>query len=73
MDADQDRELSIARGEGQVVDPVCGMTVDIAQARPKGLTYVHAGTEYGFCGRGCRLDFEEDPRRYLSPDYVPSM
>ncbi len=60
-------------GEGQVIDPVCGMSVDLAAARPKGLTFTHEGTEYGFCGRGCRLEFEEDPGRFLAPDYVPSM
>ena len=37
------------------------MTVELEGARQKGLTLVHEGTEYGFCGRGCRLDFEEDP------------
>lgn len=62
-----------APAEGQVIDPVCGMTVDLAAARPKGLTYVHEGVEYGFCGRGCRLDFAEEPGRFLSPDHVPSM
>jgi YHS domain-containing protein len=58
---------------GQVIDPVCGMTVDLEAARTKGLTFMHEGTEHGFCGRGCRLDFEDDPGRYLSPDHVPSM
>lgn len=68
------RELPLAGGsEGQVIDPVCGMTVDLAAARAKTLTFVHEGTEYGFCGRGCRLDFEEDPDHYLAPDYTPSM
>lgn len=60
-------------GDGQAIDPVCGMTVDLAAARAKGLAYLHEGTEFGFCGRGCRLDFEEDPGRFLSPDHVPSM
>jgi len=54
-------------------DPVCGMTVDIEQARAKGLTAEHEGTTYAFCGRGCKLDFEEDPARYLDPSYQPSM
>ncbi len=31
-------------------DPVCGMTVDPGQAREKGLTLTHQGTEYAFCG-----------------------
>ena len=38
-----------------------------------GLTFVHEGIEYGFCGRGCRLEFGDDPATYLSPGYVPSM
>jgi len=70
MDTSQGHELQVA---GEVTDPVCGMSVDLEGARTKGLTFVHAGTEYGFCGRGCRLDFEDDPERYLSPDHVPSM
>lgn len=60
-------------GHGTVNDPVCGMTVDLAAARLAGLTFVHDGTEHGFCGRGCRLDFEEDPERFLAPGYTPSM
>jgi YHS domain-containing protein len=59
--------------EGTVLDPVCGMSVDLAVARPKGLTWTFEGVEYGFCGRGCRLDFEEDPARFLAPGYEPSM
>ena len=56
-----------------VVDPVCGMAVHLDVARAKGLTFTHAGVEYGFCGRGCRLEFEDEPATYLSPDYVPTM
>jgi nicotinamidase/pyrazinamidase len=58
---------------GTAIDPVCGMTVQLDQARGAGLTLVHEGVEYGFCGRGCRLEFEDDPARFLSPDYIPSM
>jgi P-type Cu+ transporter len=54
-------------------DPVCGMQVDTAQAVEKGLTAVHGGDTYYFCGRGCMLDFKEDPERYFAPDYKPSM
>ena len=50
-------------------DPVCGMTVDPEQAREKGLTLTHKGTEYAFCGKGCR----DEPRKYLDPAYTPSM
>jgi YHS domain-containing protein len=55
------------------IDPVCGMTVDRASARAKGLLSTHNGVEYFFCGKGCKLDFEDDPERYFDPDYVPSM
>jgi YHS domain-containing protein len=26
------------------------------------------GTTYYFCGRGCKLDFEEEPETYLTTD-----
>jgi Cu+-exporting ATPase len=54
-------------------DPVCGMTVDPAAARDKGLTLTHDGREYGFCGKGCLLEFRDDPDRFLEPNYRPSM
>jgi YHS domain-containing protein len=57
----------------QAIDPVCGMTVDIARAIEAGLAVEHDGQHYYFCGRGCKLEFEDDPRRYLDPTYQPSM
>ncbi len=54
-------------------DPVCGMTVDPAVARTNGLTLVHEGVEYAFCGKGCLLEFRDDPTRYLDPKYAPTM
>jgi P-type Cu+ transporter len=54
-------------------DPVCGMTVDMDAARAKGLTMTHEGVEYGFCGKGCLLEFGDEPERYLDPTYTPSM
>ncbi len=55
------------------IDPVCGMTVDRAVAHEKGLHTTHEGREYLFCGRGCKLEFGDDPGKYLDPAYVPSM
>jgi YHS domain-containing protein len=52
------------------IDPVCGMEVQTDTAEQ---TAQHEGTTYYFCGKGCRLDFEEDPARFLAPDYQPSM
>ena len=50
-------------------DPVCGMEVDMDNAQ-----YVaeHNGQRFYFCSRGCMLDFQDDPERYLDPDYKPS-
>jgi Cu+-exporting ATPase len=52
------------------IDPVCGMEVEVATAR---YTAQHEGRTYYFCGRGCQLEFQDDPARYLDPGYKPSM
>ena len=49
-------------------DPVCGMQVDRARAQ---FTAEHEGQTYYFCSRGCMLDFQDDPGRYLDPSYEP--
>lgn len=56
-----------------VTDPVCGMTVEPDGARSKGLHTAYRGAEYFFCGKGCKLEFEDGPERYLEPAYQPSM
>lgn len=57
----------------QATDPVCGMTVDVSTAQAAGLVVEHEGTSYYFCGRGCKLEFRDDPARYLNPSHRPSM
>ena len=57
----------------QPTDPVCGMTVNSEVARASGLVAEHEGTSYYFCGRGCRLEFLDDPKRFFEPDYLPEM
>jgi YHS domain-containing protein len=54
-------------------DPVCGMTVVPEEARAKGLASTYEDREYVFCGKGCFLEFRDDPETFLAPDYVPSM
>ncbi|HTC86200.1 MAG TPA: YHS domain-containing protein [Candidatus Acidoferrum sp.] len=54
------------------VDPVCGMEVEV-EATPPALTFEFEGTIYYFCGKGCRLEFADDPKHYLDPAYEPSM
>lgn len=55
---------------GFATDPVCGMQVGVEDAQH---TSEHDGVAYYFCGKGCRLDFEDEPERYLAPDHRPSM
>jgi YHS domain-containing protein len=59
--------------ESAADDPVCGMNVAPASALDKGLHRQYEGVDYYFCGKGCYLDFGDDPGRYLDPSYVPSM
>lgn len=54
-------------------DPVCGMRVDPDAARAKGLTLTHGDRDYVFCGKGCMLDFRDDPEPFLDPRRIPSM
>jgi YHS domain-containing protein len=57
----------------QATDPVCGMTVEPTAAKAAGLTTEHDGKDYYFCGKGCLLEFRDDPERFLDPSYQPSM
>ena len=45
----------------EALDPICGMTVQIAGARH---TAEHAGTTYYFCCGGCRERFLAEPETY---------
>lgn len=50
----------------RVLDPVCGMTVDVATAEGDGLTVEHDGRTYGFCRSGCLRAFQEAPASYIA-------
>ena len=52
------------------IDPVCGMEVDAATSL---LSFEYEGETYWFCGKGCLLEFQDDPAKYLAEDYQPSM
>ena len=45
------------------------MTVDVATAQHKA---EHNGQTYYFCSRGCMLDFQDDPAKYLDPSHTPT-
>lgn len=46
----------------EAVDPVCGMTVEVASARHQA---EHEGVTYYFCCPGCRKVFEDEPSAYV--------
>ncbi len=45
------------------IDPVCGMTVNVADAR---FISDHEGETYYFCAPGCQRAFEVDPSQFVS-------
>src|SRR6185369_7987787 len=47
-----------------VVDPVCGMTIDRADSVGE---HQYRGTTYYFCNPHCLEQFRQDPERYLDP------
>jgi Cu+-exporting ATPase len=62
----------MANEELTAIDPVCGMTVDIEHAAAAGLTAERGGLTYYFCGKGCKLEFGDDPASHLDPGNTPS-
>ena len=54
-------------------DPVCGMTLDVKTAQAKGLVITHVDRQYVFCGKGCFLEFRDDPDTFLDTGYKPAM
>lgn len=70
---DRHLDMHTSHGDADAVDPVCGMTVDPDTARERGLHVRRDSVDYFFCGKGCKLNFGEDPAGYLAPDYKPHM
>ena len=54
-------------------DPVCGMEVNREIASAQGLTSEYNAETYYFCGKGCKLDFDDEPAKFFDPFYRPSM
>jgi xanthine dehydrogenase accessory factor len=46
----------------EAIDPVCGMTVEIATAH---FTSVYNGKAYYFCAAGCKRSFDKEPGKYI--------
>ena len=45
----------------KLIDPVCGMTVDVARAEADGLLLEYEDRTFAFCRTGCRRAFMEEP------------
>ena len=68
-----DHESEHQAEAASTIDPVCGMTVQPEVALSRGLRTTYLGNDYYFCGKGCLLDFRDDPDKYLDPRHEPSM
>lgn len=57
------RSVEAPEVSGTAIDPICGMTVEVAGAR-----YVtgHEGQNYYFCCAGCLREFESSPGKYTA-------
>ncbi len=54
--------LAEASTPHEEIDPVCGMSVDVAGARYR---TTHEGRTYYFCSAGCLASFEHDPAGFV--------
>jgi RND family efflux transporter MFP subunit len=46
---------------GTAIDPMCGMSVNVAEAMAAGRVSTHEGRRYYFCAPVCKERFDEDP------------
>ena len=52
------------------IDPICQMEVDTGN--PPGGQSEHQGTSYYFCAPGCKVAFDQEPKKYLSDQTLES-
>ncbi|MEO7118573.1 MAG: YHS domain-containing protein [Candidatus Limnocylindrales bacterium] len=50
----------------KLIDPVCGMAVDVHGAEHSGLLLEYEGRTYAFCRTGCLRAFVEEPAPYVA-------
>jgi len=49
----------------KMLDPICDMIVDLAEARDQGLTMELGEREFAFCAHGCLVKFAKSPQAYI--------
>ena len=54
--------IRLKKSKQQVVDPVCGMTVDPAMAAAR---TTFKGAHIYFCAEGCKKAFDADPVKFV--------
>jgi Cu+-exporting ATPase len=64
MSADTEIHSRGDQPSGKAIDPICGMSVDMAA--PKGGSYEYRGRTYYFCNPRCREKFRTEPEKYLA-------
>lgn len=57
--------LGIKASSPTAIDPVCGMTVEVAHAAG---SHVHNGSSYFFCNRSCEDRFKANPDKYVTSE-----
>jgi len=51
---------------GKILDPICDMSVELADVQEHGLTIAYPERDYGFCSAGCLNKFAEKPSAYTA-------
>jgi YHS domain-containing protein len=54
----------------KLIDPVCGMSVDVDEAEAAGLLIESEDRTYAFCRAACRSTFLADPMKYIAAAQV---
>ena len=65
FDAEPQRFVNGTRDRERVVDPVCGMTVEISHATAMS---VYEGQPVYFCNVACKQKFDTSPEEFLEPE-----
>ena len=65
VDGGKESAAAGAAAPETAVDPVCGMTVEVAGT---GHVHEHEGTSYYFCCAGCLTSFAAEPSRFLTAE-----
>jgi hypothetical protein len=68
-----DRILRMPERGSQLGPFILPWSIDPDAARARGLTLTHDGREYVFCGKGCLLEFRDDPSTFVDPTHLPTM